>query len=78
MDRQMKGIDLHDSLRGFRQKRGYGTGIMEAKLVQQLAFIEQCPIYSLFLDLRKVYDAMDRGRCLQILRIAGWGPMPDG
>ena len=60
LDGRMKGIDLHDSIHGFRQKRGCGTGTMEAKLVQQLAFIEQCPIYSLFLDLRKVYDAMDR------------------
>ena len=37
------------------------------KLVQQLAFIEQSPLYGLFLDLRKAYDAMDRGRCLQIM-----------
>ena len=64
LDRRMQGILLHDALHGFRQKRGCGTGIMEAKLVQQLAFIEQSPLYGLFLDLRKAYDAMDIGRCL--------------
>ena len=47
---------------------------MEAKLVQQLAFVEQCPLYGLFLGLRKAYDAMDRGRCLQILEDCGVGP----
>ena len=47
---------------------------MEAKLVQQLAYIEQSPLYGRFLDLRKAYDAMDRGRCLQILQDCGVGP----
>ena len=61
-----KPIPLHDALHGFRQERGCGTGIMEAKLVQQLAFLEQCPLYRTFLDLRKAYDAMDRDRCLKI------------
>ena len=42
--------------------------------MQQLVFIEQCPLYGLFLDLRKAYDAMDRGRCLQILEDCGVGP----
>ena len=74
MDGRLKGIDLHDSLHGFPQKRGYGTGIMETKLVQQLAFIEQSPLYGLFLDLRKAYDAMHRGHCLQIREDFGVGP----
>ena len=41
---------------------------MEAKLVQQLAFVKKCALYGIFIDLRKAYDAMDRGRCLEILR----------
>ena len=64
---------LHDSLHGFREKRGCGTGIMEAKLTQQLATVEQCPLYGIFLDLRKAYDAMDRSRCLLILKDCGVG-----
>ena len=60
--RLSSSIDLHDVLHGFREGRGCGTGIMEAKLAQQLAYREQRPLYGIFLDLRKAYDAMDRGR----------------
>ena len=73
IDGRLKGVALHDSLHGFREKRGCGTGIMEAKLTQQLAFVEQCPLYGVFLDLRKAYDAMDRSRCLLILKDCGVG-----
>ena len=73
LDARFSSIELHDYLHGFRAGRGCGTGIMEAKLVQQLAFVEQCPLYAVFIDLRKAYDAMDRGRCLDILRDCGVG-----
>ena len=74
VDEQLSKIELHDTLRGFRAKRGCGMGIMEAKLVQQLVYREQCPLFGICLDLRKTYDAKDRGRCLDILREAGVGP----
>ena len=41
--------------------------------MQQLAFLEQCPLYGVFLDLRKAYDAMDRDRCVKILEDSGVG-----
>ena len=31
-------------------------------------------MYEILLDLRKVFDAMDRGRCLETLEDAGVGP----
>jgi hypothetical protein len=73
IDARMKCVLLHDALHGFRPGRSCGTGIMEVKLAQQLAGLEQCPFYGIFLDLRKAYDAMDRGRCLKILRDVGVG-----
>ena len=61
---RLSKIELHDYLHGFRAKRGCGTGIMEAKLVQQLAYREQAPLFCIFLDLKKAYNAIDLGRCL--------------
>ena len=33
----------------------------------------QEPLYGIFLDLRKAYDSMDRGRCVEIMRAYGVG-----
>ena len=74
LDARLLEIALHDYLHGFRAKRGTGTGIMEAKLIQQLAFRKQVPLYGIFLDLRKAFDAMDRSRCVEIMEDAGVGP----
>jgi hypothetical protein len=74
LDERISTIPLHDALHGFRAKRGCSTGIMEAKLSQQLAFLECTPAWGIFLDLHKAYDAMDRERCLDILKDAGCGP----
>ena len=67
-------VDFHDSLHGFRAGRGTSTAIIEAKLLQQLAAIEQVPLYEIFLDLKKAYDALDRERTLEILKGYGVGP----
>jgi hypothetical protein len=47
---------------------------MEAKLNQQLAWVDKEPLYQIYLDLRKAYDALDWGRCLKILAGYGVGP----
>ena len=31
---------------------------MEVKLQQQLAWVDQAPLYQIYLDLRKAYDAL--------------------
>ena len=54
--------------------RGTETAVIEAKLAQQLAHIEQAPFYGVFIDLKKAFDAMDRGRCLLLLEGHGAGP----
>ncbi len=47
---------------------------MEAKLQQQFAWAEQEPLYQIYLDLRKAYDALDWGQCLEILAGYEVGP----
>jgi hypothetical protein len=74
MDRQLNALSLHEALHGCRNGCSMGTAILEAKLAQQLAHLEQEPFYGVFLDLKKVFDAMDRERCLLILEGYGAGP----
>ena len=47
---------------------------MEAKLEQQLAGIVREPLFQVFIDVRKSYNFLDRGRCIEILRGYGLGP----
>ena len=63
-------ITYHD----FRAGCGTGTATLEAKLLQQLAALREEVLYVIFLDLHKVYDALDRSMCLDILEGYGVGP----
>jgi hypothetical protein len=51
-----------------------GTAIIEAKLAQQLSYLELKPFYGVFLDLRKAFDAMDREWAIMLLEGYGAGP----
>jgi hypothetical protein len=74
IDHRLDAFKLHNSLHGCRNKRGMGTAIVEAKLAQQLSYLELKPFYGVFIDLRKAFDAMDRERCIMILEGYGAGP----
>jgi hypothetical protein len=52
-------IELHDCLHSKLLRQGMGTAIMEVKLNQQLVWVEQEPLYQIYLDLKKAYDALD-------------------
>ena len=67
-------VTFHDVLHGFREGRSTGTATLEAKLLQQLAAMREEVLYVIFLDLTKVYDALYRSRCLDILEVYGVGP----
>ena len=51
----------------FRSGRGTDTATLEAKLIQQLADLREEVLDVIFLYLHKVYDALYRSRCLDIL-----------
>jgi hypothetical protein len=66
---------LHDSLHGCCSKRGTETAIIEAKLAQQLSYLELRPFYGVFLDLSwKAFNAMDREWCIMLLEGYSAGP----
>jgi hypothetical protein len=66
-------IKFHDSLHDGLAKRGTGTATIEVKLHQGLAWRDQCPLYQIYLDLKKAYDTIDREQTLDILAAFGVG-----
>jgi hypothetical protein len=70
----MSCLELHDCLHGKLPRRGTGTAIMEVKLNQQLAWVDQALLYQIYLDLKKAYNALDWTGCLEILAGYGVGP----
>jgi hypothetical protein len=62
MVKRLASIEFHDCLDGGLPKRGTGMALIEAKLAQQLAWHYQCPLYKIYVDLKKAYAAIDRGR----------------
>ena len=67
-------ITYHDALHVFWVGRGTGTATLKAKLLQQLAYMREEVLYMIFLDLTKVYDALETSRSLEILEGYGVGP----
>ncbi len=67
MDMRLNRIPLHENLHGCCDGRGTGTAVMEAKLAQQFAHLEQVLFYGVFLNLKKAFDSIDHERCLLIL-----------
>ncbi len=53
MVRRMGAIEFNPYLHGGLPKQGTGTATIEAKLAQQLAWLEQEPLFQVFVDLRK-------------------------
>ena len=52
-------IKFHDRLHGGLPGRRMGTALIKAKLAQSLAWCDQCPLYQIYLDLKKAYGSLD-------------------
>ncbi len=56
---RMSCLELHNCLHGRLPCQGMGTAIMEVKLNQQLAWVDQASLYQIYLDLKKAYDVLN-------------------
>ena len=62
-------ITYQDSLHGFREGRGTWNATFEVKLLQQVKAMREAVLHAIFLDLHKVYNALEGSRCLTILEV---------
>ena len=65
---------FHDVMHGFWAGRRTGTAAPEVKLLQQLTSMREAVLFEVFLDLQKLYGALDWDRCLDILVAYGVQP----
>ena len=72
--RPTASITFHDFLYRFWAGRGTATATLEVKMLQQLAALREEVLYVIFMDPHKVYGALDRPICLDILEGYGVGP----
>ena len=66
--RLRSAITLHGALHGFRQGRRVLTSTTEAKFDQQLSGMVHKPLFQVFLYVKKSYESLYRGICMDILR----------
>ena len=66
-------ITYHESIHGFRSDYGTGNVSLEVKLLQKVMSIREEVLYMIFLDIHKVYYALERSKFLDILEGYGVG-----
>jgi hypothetical protein len=72
--RLQNAIEFDDAAHGFRPKQGTGTAIIEAKMLMQLHYRLDVPLFMIFIDLKKVYNTLDRVQAARILKKYEVGP----
>ena len=71
-------ISFHDIIHGFHVERGMGTAILELRLAQEMASVDQDPVLLVYLDLRKAYETVYRGSVLTTPKGYSAGPYMRG
>ena len=60
-------INFHGVLHNFWASRGTGNTSFEAKLIHDFISLRLEVLYEIFMDLQKVYEALDKDICMDIL-----------
>ena len=60
--RLKRSVVLHNALHGFREGRGTGTEMLEAKLAHHLDGLAHKPLFQVLLDVRNDYEPLDMER----------------
>jgi hypothetical protein len=68
INQRLSEVQYHSALHGFRQGRGTGTCILEAKLAAQAAIKDHELLYQVFLDFSNAYSTMSRERLVEVLK----------
>ena len=66
-NRLLASIQFHDALHGFRVGRGTGTATTKINISQELARVNQYPLFLVFLELMKAHNTEDRVRLIRTL-----------
>ena len=66
-------ITYHYFLHGFWESCGTVTTTLDVKPLNQLVALGEEVLHMIFLDLHKVYDALDRLGCLEVIEVYGVG-----
>ena len=75
IDTRIKTVDMfHEVLHGLHTSRVTSTAIMEIKMAQEIAIIDQEPLFMVVLDLRKTCNNLYHSRSLHTLGGYGAGP----
>ena len=61
------------SFHRFWEGRGMGTSTLKVKLLHQVTAMREAVLHTIFLELHKAYNSLDRSRYLEILEGYGVG-----
>ena len=76
LERLKKALDktLREEQAGFRQDRSCTDNIATLRIIIEQSLEKQSPLYSVFVDLQKVFDSVDRDVIWRLMQHYGFPP----
>ena len=67
-------IQLHDVIHVLWSGRGMDTASLKSNMLQHTTSMKEAVLHDILLDIQKVYNSLDKDRCLNIFSGCGVGP----